>query len=113
MVECRAPGLGNRRMLWSFVSVACIGILLGLRLRVASVVAASILLAVVSTALLPLITEWSLLVALGFVFALLTALQCGYLVGAVLAYSQTRARSAANVGLQSVRRAGRNELTRG
>lgn len=99
-------------MLWAIVSVACIGILLGLRLRVASVVAASIILAVVSTPLLPLFTEWSLLKAVGFVFALLSALQCGYLVGAVIACSQTRTQSSANIGLQPVRRPGRNELPR-
>ena len=99
-------------MLWAIVSVACIGILLGLRLRVASVVAASIILAVVTTALLPWLTEWSLLGGLGLVFALLSALQCGYLLGAVIALSQARARSPDDVGLQRVGRTGPNELTR-
>ena len=99
-------------MLWAIVSVACIGILLGLRLRVASVVAASIVLAVASTALLPLLTEWSLPVAAGFLVAQLSALQFGYLVGAVIACSQTLTRSQAKIDLQPVRRPGRNELPR-
>ena len=83
-----ATSVRNRWMLWAIVSAACVGILLGLWLRVASVVAASLILAVVSTPLLPLFTEWSLLIAVGFLFALLSALQCGYLVGAVIACSQ-------------------------
>ena len=99
-------------MLWAIVSVACIGILLGLRLRVASVVAASIVLAVASTALLPLLTEWSLPVAAGFLVAQLSALQFGYLVGAVIACSQTRTRPQANIDLQPVRRPDRNDLPR-
>lgn len=81
-------------MLWAIVSVASIGILLGLWFRVASILAASLILAVASTALLPLLTEWSLLMAVGFLFVLLSALQCGYLVGAAIA-SQARARSPA------------------
>jgi hypothetical protein len=99
-------------MLWAMVSVACIGILLGLWLRVGSVLAASLILAAVSTPLLPLFTEWSLLRAAGFLFALLSALQGGYLVGAVIACSQTRTQSSATIGSQPVRRPGRNELPR-
>ena len=94
-------------MLWAIVSVACIGILLGLWLRAASVVATSVILALVSTPLLPLFTEWSLLKAVGFLFALLSALQCGYLVGAVIACSQSRTQSSANIGSQQVRGSGR------
>ena len=95
-------------MLLALVSVVCIGILLGLWLRAASVLAASLVLAVASTVFLPLLTEWSLLKAAGFLFALLSALQCGYLVGAAIAFGQTR--TPADVGLQEVRRPGRNEL---
>ena len=98
-------------MLWSIVSVACVGIFLGLRLHVLSVVAASIVIALASTALLPLLTEWSFLRAAGFLFALLGALQYGYLVGAVIAW-QTRTRSPADIDLRPVRRPGRNELPR-
>ena len=100
-------------MLWAIVSVACVGILLGLWLRVASVVAASIVLAAVSTVLLPLLTEWSLLAAAGFLFALLSSLQLGYLAGAVIACSQTRTRSQANVDLQPVRRPGPQRVAKG
>ena len=99
-------------MLWSIASAACIGILLGLRLRVASVLAGSFVLAMVSAALLPLLTEWSPLTMVGFLFALLSALQCGYLVGVAIAFSQTRARSPGNVGLRPVGRPGNNVLAR-
>jgi len=97
-------------MLWAIVSVGCIGVLLGLWLRVASVLAASLLLAVVSTALLPLLAEWSLLKMAGFIFALSSVLQCGYLAGAIIAFSKMRARSAVNVDLPTVGRQARNEL---
>jgi len=62
---------------------------------VASVLAASLLLVVISTAFLPLLAGWSLLKVVGVVFLLLSALQCGYLVGAIVAY-KTRTPSAAN-----------------
>ena len=81
-------------MLWAILSVASVGIFLGLSFRAASIVGASIVLAGVSTVLLPLLTEWSLLLSVGVVFALLTALQGGYLVGALIS-SQARARSSA------------------
>ena len=54
------------RMFLAIVSVACMGILLGLWLRAASVLAASLVLAVASTVFLPLLTEWSPLKAAGF-----------------------------------------------
>jgi len=82
-------------MIWAILIVTCIGILLGLRLRVASVLAASLLLVVINTAFLPLLAGWSLLKVVGVVFLLLSALQCGYLVGAIVAY-KSRTRSAAN-----------------
>jgi hypothetical protein len=97
-------------MLWAMVSVACIGVLLGLRLRVASVLAASLLLAVVSTALLPLLAKWSLLKMAGFLFALCSMLQCGYLAGAIIAFSKKRARAAVNLELPRVGRQARNEV---
>jgi hypothetical protein len=62
-------------------------------------------LAMVSAALLSLLIDWSLLTTVGFVFALLSALQCGYLLGAIVALSQTRAKSPGNVG-------SRNEVPR-
>ena len=97
-------------MLWAIVGVTCIGVLLGLRLRVASVLAASLLLAVVSTALLPLLAEWSLLKMAGFIFALFSVLQCGYLAGAIIAFSKKRSRSALTIDLPPVGRQARNEL---
>src|SRR5215468_140781 len=82
-------------MFWAILSVTCIGILLGLRLRVASVLAASLLLVVISAVFLPLFAGWSLLKVMGVIFLLLSALQCAYLVGALVAF-KTRSRSAAN-----------------
>jgi hypothetical protein len=55
-------------------------------------------LAVVSAALLLLLMDWSLLATVGTIFALLSALQFGYLVGAIVPLSQTRAKSPGNVG---------------
>jgi len=97
-------------MLWAIVSVTCIGVLLGLWLRVASVLAACLLLAVVGTALLPLLPEWSLLKMAAFIFALISVLQCGYLAGAIIAFGKKRARSAVNIDLPPVGRQARNEL---
>jgi hypothetical protein len=54
---------------------------------------------VINTVFLPLVAGWSLLKALGVVFLLLSALQCGYLVGAIVAY-KARIRSAANAAGQ-------------
>jgi hypothetical protein len=82
-------------MFWAILSVTCIGILLGLWLRVASVLAASLLLVVINTAFLPPLAGWSPLKVVGVVFLLLSALQCGYLVGAIVAF-KARTRSAAN-----------------
>ena len=97
-------------MLLSMVSVICIGVVLGLLLRVASILAASVVLVIVSAILLPLLTEWSLLNAVEFLFVLLSVLQCGYLVGAVIAFNQRRARSPGNVGLRPVGRLGSDGL---
>src|SRR5262245_48866785 len=80
-------------MYWVILSAACIGIFLGLRLRVASVLAVSFLLAVINMASLPLLAGWSLLKVTVFLFALLSALQCGYLVGAIFIFSKRRSRS--------------------
>jgi len=82
-------------MFWAILIATCIGILFGLRLRVASILAASLLLVVICTALLPLLAGWSPLKAIGVVFLLLSALQGGYLVGAIVGF-KTRTRSAAN-----------------
>jgi hypothetical protein len=103
----------ERQMLWAIVSIACIGILLGLRLlRVATIFAASLVLAVASTPLMLLLTEWSLLKSAGFLFVLVSVLQCGYLLGAAIASSQAHSRSPANVGLRPIHRPGRDEVPR-
>src|SRR5262245_49818171 len=93
-------------MLWlaSITSVICVGILLGLRLRVPSVFAASVVLAVLSVVFVPILTEWSLMTTVVFLIALLCALQCGYLVGLAIAFGQTRVRSSDSVGLPPVGR---------
>ena len=83
-------------MLWSIVSAASTGILLGLRLRVPSVLAASFLVAVASAVFLPLLIEWSLLTGMTFVFVLLAALQFRYLAGALIASGHKRTRSQAH-----------------
>ena len=70
-------------MLWALALVSGMGLLLGLRLRVPAVLAASGILVVSCIAVMPF-TGWSLLPAAAFIFGLLTALQCGYLVGALL-----------------------------
>jgi hypothetical protein len=95
-------------MLWWVVILASIGILLGLWLRAASLLAASIFVAIAGAALVALLTEWSLLTMVVYVFALLCALQCGYLIGAVVAFSQRRA----NLSVYSRLRAGRDEVPR-
>ena len=79
-------------MLWLIVSAASTGILLGLWLRVPSVLAASLLVAVAGAVLVPLLTEWSLLTGMAFVFVLLGALQFGYLAGAV-GHKRTRSQA--------------------
>jgi len=97
-------------MLWWIVIFTSIGILLGLWLRVGSVLAASLLVAVVGTPLLILLTDWPLLTTVAFLFALLSALQCGYLAGAVIAaFSQRRAKSPVNAGLRP--RLGRDDVS--
>ena len=85
-------------MFWLIASAASTGILLGLWLRVSSVLAASLLVVVASATLVPLLTEWSLLTAVVYVFVLLAALQFGYLAAALIAVGQTRTRCLRRVG---------------
>jgi hypothetical protein len=77
-------------MLWMFAMAGGVGLLLGgLWLRLTSVLAASISLVLLGTVLMPL-AQWSLLTAVAFLFALLGALQCGYLAGLMLSGSRRR-----------------------
>src|SRR5215510_4597150 len=93
-------------MLWlaSIASVVSIGIVLGLRLRVPSVFAASVVLACLTLVFVPLLTEWSLMTMVLFLIALLCALQCGYLLGLAIAFGPMRVRSSSGVGLPPVGR---------
>jgi hypothetical protein len=77
-------------MLWLVVVAGGIGILLGLWLRVHAAIAASGVIVLASVALLPFV-PWSLIKAVMFTFALLGALQCGYLAGSMLSLVRTRA----------------------
>jgi hypothetical protein len=70
-------------MLWLLVSASALGLLLGLWLRVAALLGASVALAV-TTAVLMALGHWSLLQAIGFIFILLSTLQVSYLVGGLL-----------------------------
>src|SRR5215813_9644382 len=82
-------------MLWlaSITSVISVGVLFGLWLRVPSVFAASLVLALITVIFVPLLTEWSLLTATMFLVSLQCALQCGYLLGLAIAFGQARVRS--------------------
>ena len=96
-------------MLWWIVFLTSIGILLGLWLRVGSVLAASLLVAIIGTPLLALLTDRSALATVAFLFILLMALQGGYLVGAVIAaFSQGRAKSPLSAHLRP--RLGRDKV---
>ncbi len=76
-------------MLWLVVTAAGIGILLGLRLQVASIIAASAVMALTSIVLMGF-NGASLSEALAQTGALLLALQGGYLIGLVLFLSWSR-----------------------
>ena len=78
------------RMLWMFAMASGLGVLLGgLWLRLPSVLVASVSLVLLGIVLTPL-AQWSLLTAVAFLFALLGALQCGYLAGLMLSGSRRR-----------------------
>ena len=77
-------------MLWMFAMAIGVGLLLGgLWLRLPSVLVASVSLVLLELVLMPL-AQWSLLTAAAFLFALLGALQCGYLAGLMLSRSRMR-----------------------
>jgi hypothetical protein len=76
-------------MLWLLITVAGMGVLLGLWLRVPSVAAVSAAL-VPTPVLLITLKQWPLLEAIGFLFLLLTILQIGYLVGLLFSLAWKR-----------------------
>jgi hypothetical protein len=72
---------GGINMLWLFITASGAGMLLGLgQLRVATLIAASVALAVTALVLLRL-GQWPLLEAILYTFMLLITLQCSYLAG--------------------------------
>jgi hypothetical protein len=79
-------------MHWVFVVTIGTGILLGLWLRVPSVLCASGAIVLACVVLTPL-AEWTLLWNVVFTLALLDALQCGYLAGLILSYAWPREKS--------------------
>ena len=88
-------------MPWLLVVACSLGILLGLWMRMASIVAASVGLAALCSAAMPL-ASWSPLTASMYIFALLGALQCGYLIGVALSLPRVAARSRTRTVRQSV-----------
>jgi hypothetical protein len=68
-------------MFWLYVAAAGFGLLLGFYFRVATVAAASVVMAVASVALGPLLAGWSISTVLSAVFGGTFALQCGYFAG--------------------------------
>ncbi len=87
-------------MPWLLIVACSLGILLGLWMRVPAIVAASIGLVLLCTAAMPL-ASWSPLTALMYIFALLAALQCGYLIGVALSLPWATARSRARLARES------------
>jgi hypothetical protein len=79
-------------MLWLLVTASALGLLLGLWLRVAALLGASVALAM-TTAVLMALGHWSLLQAIGFIFILLSTLQVSYLGGLLLSVVWTRLRN--------------------
>jgi hypothetical protein len=76
-------------MLWLVMTAGGVGILFGLRLQVASVIAASAVIALTALLMVPFSVA-SLMQQLGYTAALLFALQCGYLAGLVVFLTWTR-----------------------
>lgn len=83
-------------MPWLLVVAGAFGILLGLWMRVPSVIAASCALVLLCSAVMPL-AGWSALTAIAYIFALLGALQCGYLIGLGLSHPWMTARGRARL----------------
>lgn len=79
-------------MLWLLAMAGGMGVVLGLWLRVPSVIAASGALVLLCGVVMPL-GDWPLLTAIAVSFALVGALQCGYLIGLMLSCVWARATS--------------------
>jgi len=85
-------------MVWLALSLGVVGAVLGIWLsRVYVIVAGSIALALLCTIAAPL-AGWALLTSVGYAFALMAALQGGYLSGIVLLCAASRTKPAAAGG---------------
>jgi hypothetical protein len=80
-------------MLWLLVGAAGLGVLLGLRFRVAAVAAASFVLVLLSVTVGQLLAGWSFWTVLSAAFGGPFALQCGYVAGLLLFYAWSRVTS--------------------
>jgi hypothetical protein len=76
-------------MIWLILVAGGIGILLGLKLRMTSVLAASLAILATSLIVLPF-SDWSFVSGAVFIAALITAVQFGYLLGLLLLTIWTR-----------------------
>jgi len=83
-------------MPWLLVVACGLGVLLGLWMRLPSIVAASAALVLLSAVVMPL-AGWSPLTTIVSIFALLGALQCGYLIGVGLSLPWLTARGRARL----------------
>lgn len=79
-------------MLGAYATAATLGLLLGLRYRVAAAIAASGCAVIAGTAIAILAAGWPFWSALFAGFGAACALQCGYLAGLLLVHGVTRLR---------------------
>ena len=87
-------------MIWLIAVGGGIGVLLGLlTVQVYAVAVASVAVVLLTWAIVPF-AEWSLLLTIAFMFVLVSALQCGYLVGVALSL-RANSSKAANTILKS------------
>jgi hypothetical protein len=87
-------------MIWLIAVGGGIGVLLGLfTLRAYAVAFVSVALILLSLTIVPF-AQWSLLLTIAFMFGLVSALQCGYLIGVALSLRPNASR-AANTILKS------------
>ena len=71
------------------MTVGGVGLLFGLRFRVPMVLVTSIAVVPVCV-IVAVLAQWSLLSAIAFTLGLLSALQCGYLIGLLLTCAVSR-----------------------
>jgi hypothetical protein len=87
-------------MIWLIAVGGGMGVLLGLlTLQVYAIAFASVALVLLGLAIVPF-AQWSLLLTVAFMFGLVSALQCGYLIGVALSL-RANASKAANTILKS------------